>query len=267
MQYRNLVLRPRRAGDPAVADPPGAPGLLPGAHRDGVRHGSSGSSRSTGSGTPACCRSTTCASTCSPVWRWRWWCARSPSRCQEWWQRREEPAWVGAFGGGLVAVASPWWCCIGAFSVLPGGYAPAPIRPTPEAIRLQLGRHRLRDDDRAQLGPLQLRRARGQGTPIPSSPRSSTRWRRSATSTAAAGRCGSTRATSTATAPRWRSMLLPYFTDGCIGSMEGLYFESSTTTPFHFLNQSELSTGAVARPARPALHRVRHRQPACRTCR
>jgi hypothetical protein len=25
--------------------------------------------------------------------------------------------------------------------------------------------------------------------------------------------------------------------------MEGLYFESSTTTPFHFLNQSELSTG------------------------
>ena len=38
-------------------------------------------------------------------------------------------------------------------------------------------------------------------------------------------------------------MLLPYFTDGCIGSMEGLYFESSTTTPFHFLNQSALSPG------------------------
>lgn len=36
-------------------------------------------------------------------------------------------------------------------------------------------------------------------------------------------------------------MLLPYFTDGCIGSMEGLYFEASATTPFHFLNQSELS--------------------------
>src|SRR5581483_10089569 len=32
------------------------------------------------------------------------------------------------------------------------------------------------------------------------------------------------------------------FTDGCIGSMEGLYFESSTTTPFHFINQRELST-------------------------
>ncbi len=36
-------------------------------------------------------------------------------------------------------------------------------------------------------------------------------------------------------------MLLPHWTDGCIGSMEGLYFESSATTPFHFLNQSILS--------------------------
>jgi len=36
-------------------------------------------------------------------------------------------------------------------------------------------------------------------------------------------------------------MLLPYFTDSCIGSMEGLYFEASSTTPFHFLMQSELS--------------------------
>jgi len=36
-------------------------------------------------------------------------------------------------------------------------------------------------------------------------------------------------------------MLLPFWTDGCIGSMEGLYFESAATTPFHFLNQSELS--------------------------
>jgi hypothetical protein len=54
-------------------------------------------------------------------------------------------------------------------------------------------------------------------------------------------------------------MLLPYFTDGCIGSMEGLYFEASSTTPFHFLNQSALSEAAVAGPARPALHAVRHR--------
>lgn len=36
-------------------------------------------------------------------------------------------------------------------------------------------------------------------------------------------------------------MLLPFWTDGCIGSMEGLYFEASATTPYHFLLQSELS--------------------------
>jgi hypothetical protein len=36
-------------------------------------------------------------------------------------------------------------------------------------------------------------------------------------------------------------MLLPTWTDGCIGSMEGLLFESASTTPYHFLNQSELS--------------------------
>ncbi len=37
-------------------------------------------------------------------------------------------------------------------------------------------------------------------------------------------------------------MLLPYWTGGCIGSMEGLLFESSATTPYHFINQAELSS-------------------------
>ncbi|HEX6420350.1 MAG TPA: hypothetical protein VFZ77_17755 [Acidimicrobiales bacterium] len=41
-------------------------------------------------------------------------------------------------------------------------------------------------------------------------------------------------------------MLLPHWTDGCIGSMEGLYFEASATTPFHFLVQVELSTSPSA---------------------
>jgi hypothetical protein len=36
-------------------------------------------------------------------------------------------------------------------------------------------------------------------------------------------------------------MDLPYFTGGCIDSMEGLLFESSATTPYHFLDQAELS--------------------------
>jgi hypothetical protein len=35
--------------------------------------------------------------------------------------------------------------------------------------------------------------------------------------------------------------LLPYWTNGRIGSMEGLYFESSATTSFHFLTVSELA--------------------------
>ena len=42
-------------------------------------------------------------------------------------------------------------------------------------------------------------------------------------------------------------MLLPHWTDGCIGSMEGLYFESSATTPYHFLNAAALSH----RPSNP----------------
>ena len=36
-------------------------------------------------------------------------------------------------------------------------------------------------------------------------------------------------------------MLLPYWTNNCVSSMEGLYFESSATTPYHFIDQSELS--------------------------
>ncbi len=47
-------------------------------------------------------------------------------------------------------------------------------------------------------------------------------------------------------------MLLPYWTNGCIDSMEGLLFESASTTPFHFINQSELSvqpSDAISSPA------------------
>ena len=47
-------------------------------------------------------------------------------------------------------------------------------------------------------------------------------------------------------------MLLPYWTNGCVDSMEGLLFESSSTTPFHFIDQNELSvngSNAVNSPA------------------
>ncbi|MFM8793799.1 MAG: 6-pyruvoyl-tetrahydropterin synthase-related protein [Acidimicrobiales bacterium] len=36
-------------------------------------------------------------------------------------------------------------------------------------------------------------------------------------------------------------MLLPFWTDGCIGSMEGLYFEAAGTTPYHFVAAAALS--------------------------
>lgn len=42
-------------------------------------------------------------------------------------------------------------------------------------------------------------------------------------------------------------MLIPYWTFGSHKSMEGLFFESSITTPFHFINHSEMSY----RPSNP----------------
>ncbi len=50
-------------------------------------------------------------------------------------------------------------------------------------------------------------------------------------------------------------MLLPYWTEGCIGSMEGLYFESSATVPYHFLSAGELSK-APSNPQRDLPYRA-----------
>lgn len=36
-------------------------------------------------------------------------------------------------------------------------------------------------------------------------------------------------------------MLLPFWTKGCIGSMEGLYFEAAGTTPYHFVTAAAVS--------------------------
>lgn len=36
-------------------------------------------------------------------------------------------------------------------------------------------------------------------------------------------------------------MLLPYWTKGCISSMEGLYFEAAGTTPYHFITAAAMS--------------------------
>ena len=99
---------------------------------------------------------------------------------------------------------------------------------------------------RALLGPVELhglrRQGRLRGVPRPRRDHGPA-WARS---TAADARSGSTRRSSTATAPRWRSCCFPHWTDGCIGSMEGLFFEASATTPFHFLTQVELSAAPSA---------------------
>ena len=39
-------------------------------------------------------------------------------------------------------------------------------------------------------------------------------------------------------------MLLPHWTDGCIGSSEGLFFEASGTTPYHFLAAAAMSANS-----------------------
>ncbi len=44
-------------------------------------------------------------------------------------------------------------------------------------------------------------------------------------------------------------MLLPHWTDGCIASMEGLFFEASGTTPYHFITAAAVSK-APSNPVR-----------------
>jgi uncharacterized protein (TIGR03382 family) len=48
-------------------------------------------------------------------------------------------------------------------------------------------------------------------------------------------------------------MDLPMWTNGCVDSMEGLLFESATTTPYHFLNQAELSAAPSEAMSAPGL--------------
>ncbi len=55
-------------------------------------------------------------------------------------------------------------------------------------------------------------------------------------------------------------MLLPFWTDGCIDSMEGLYFEASGTTPYHFLTTSALSAHSSDPVAAPEVRGRRRQQ-------
>ena len=48
-------------------------------------------------------------------------------------------------------------------------------------------------------------------------------------------------------------MLLPFWTDGCIGSSEGLFFEAAGTTPYHFL-----ATGAMSKQSSNPVRELRY---------
>ena len=102
----------------------------------------------------------------------------------------------------------------------------------------------VRAEQRAGVGAVELLRASSARAGIPSSTTaSSPPWTRCRPSTAAAAPCGSTTRTSTGSARPMALMLLPNYTNGCVDSMEGLLFESATSTPYHFINQAELSVG------------------------
>ena len=85
--------------------------------------------------------------------------------------------------------------------------------------------------------------------------------------TGAAGRCGRTSGDNGQYGTTMALMLLPHWTDGCIGSMEGLFFEASGTTPYHFLTDRGDVEAVVEPGARAALHRQRRRRSASVTSR
>ena len=159
---------------------------------------------------------------------------------QEWWHQREEPVWVGAFGAGLVAVVA-LVAMFGAFSWLPGGTAGTDPANPKRAIYswggIDFETTIVQNWATWNYAGLEGKDAYPEFAGVMDT-------------MAAVGEehgCGRAMWEYEGDLQRYGTpmalMLLPYFTDGCIGSMEGLYFESSTTTPFHFLNQSELSTG------------------------
>ena len=105
------------------------------------------------------------------------------------------------------------------------------------------------------LGRLELQRLRGQGRLPRVLRHGQDDGGRGRGDTGAGELCGSTASRLGQYGTPMAPMLLPFWTDGCIGSMEGLFFESSTTTPYHFLSQSgpvgERLTGPARLPYTP----------------
>ena len=85
--------------------------------------------------------------------------------------------------------------------------------------------------------------------------------------TAAAGRCGRTTSDNGQYGTTMALMLLPHWTDGCIAVMEGLFFEASGTTPYHFLTAAAMSAATARTRCASCATTTTTTPRACRTCR
>ena len=85
--------------------------------------------------------------------------------------------------------------------------------------------------------------------------------------TAAVGRCGRTTSDNGQYGTTMALMLLPHWTDGCIASMEGLFFEASGTTPYHFLTAAAMSAATARTRCASCATTTTTTPRACRTCR
>ena len=129
------------------------------------------------------------------------------------------------------------------FEVLPGRRPPRVPRPGQTGVRLgsASARRRPARTPRATAGRATTSSATRAGRTTRSTTTSCRRWPRSAKTEGCGrvtwenngdnGNYGTTMAL----------MLLPHWTDGCMASMEGLFFEASGTTPYHFLTTAAMS--------------------------
>ncbi len=150
-------------------------------------------------------------------------------------------------------VASMLWMRAGRYPVVPG----------PERSR-DPGLWRAgRDHDHERMGSLELHRLRRQSQMARvrgADDDSGHDWNRG-------GFIGNTTKTMNDFGSPMALMLFPYWTQEAFGSMEGLFFESSLSTPFHFLNQAEMSKDPSSPDSGPRLSPVRLRTRASPICR
>ena len=157
---------------------------------------------------------------------------------------RRRPGWLAGSVDGRRRRRSSCWSSSGSCSrccpaTAGGSFHDAASRSTPGARSARRPTRRRRPGRRVVRGTTS--RATRAARSTPSTTTSCRRWPRSAETNGCGratwennednGQYGTTMAL----------MLLPHWTDGCIASMEGLFFEASGTTPYHFLTTAAMS--------------------------